>query len=112
MAYFMATQLPYRDHTFNLSYDHFSTSLGLFPALRAIGIAVYGTVKANTKDFPSELNVPKKSARAKQFEYNMLSGVVSTEAGVAALLWNNKGQVTMMTTLDTLKGQVASIKRV
>lgn len=86
--------------------------MGLFAALRAIGIRACGTVKANTKDFPTELNVPKKSVQAKQLEYNMRSGVVSTETGVATLLWNDNGPVTMMTTLHTLKGRAASVKRV
>ena len=112
MAYFMATQLPYRDHSFNLYCDNFYTSLGLFSALRDIGIGACGTARANTKDFPSQLNVPKKSAQAKQLEYNMRSGVISAEGGVATLLWNDNGPVTMMTTLHTLKGRAASVQRV
>lgn len=92
------------DQAFDVFLDNFYVNLPLFSALRKrLGIGACGTARTNSKDFPSELAVPKNA----KLDYHFKTAVVKD--GVAVILWMDNGFVCVMTTIHFVKGRKSEV---
>ena len=77
--------------------DNYFSSIPLFSYLRKKNIGACGTVRTNSRKFPKELKIPKKT----KMEWNFKSAVEVDK--VLAILWIDNGPVTMLSTIHGLK---------
>jgi hypothetical protein len=94
-------RLPYQQKAFYVYMDNYYTNLPLFAELRRLGLGVSGTARATFKHFPSADTISKSFAA--NLDYHYKAGVV--EDGVVVLVWIDNGPVTIMITIQRLKGR-------
>lgn len=100
----MMSRLP-NHHSFNLYMDNYYTNLPIVSLLRRKGIGACGTVRTTSKNYPSELIIPKNALS--QLAYHYRAGVV--KSGVATMLWIDNAPVSMMTSIHHLKGRKSEV---
>jgi hypothetical protein len=92
------------DQSFDVFMDNFYTNLPLFSALRIrLGVGACGTARSNSKDFPTELSIPKNS----KLPYHWRTSLVVN--GVAVMLWMDSAPVLVMTTMHPTTGRSSEI---
>lgn len=95
---------PACDQAFDIYIDNFYVNLPLFAALgKRLGVGACGKARTNSKDFPSELAVPKNA----KLDYHFKTAVVKD--GVAVILWMDNGPVCMMTTIHQVKRRQSEV---
>lgn len=94
-----------KDLSFNLYLDNYYTSFPLLVALRKRGIGACGTARTTSKNFPSQLLIPKNAAT--KMDYHYRAGIIND--GVATMLWIDNAPVSMMTSIHQLKGRKSEV---
>jgi hypothetical protein len=95
----LAGSLPSREFSFNIFFDNLFSNIPLFHALRSLDIGATGTVRPNSREYPTEF---KFRGRGPIFPHNTVSGLVRRD--VLAVLWQDKKLrvVRFLTTIHTL----------
>lgn len=96
-VYYLVSQLPVENKSFNLYMDNYFSSIKLFKYLREKKIGACGTVRTNSTNFPQILKTNKK------LDWDTLSGVVVDN--VLAILWMDNGPVTMLSTIHQIDNE-------
>ncbi len=90
-VYYLVSQLPIENKSFNICMDNYFSSIKLFKYLCEKKIGACETVRKNSAKFPQILKVDKK------LDWDTLSGVVVDD--VLAILWMDNGLITMLLTI-------------
>jgi len=91
----LATTLPAQRFRFTLYCDNYFSNIPLFTALREYNISACGTVRTNSARYPSQFKLDKKGP---PLPWNTISGIVSENRSVLALIWQDKTLVRFLTT--------------
>ncbi|CAG8707728.1 17104_t:CDS:2 [Cetraspora pellucida] len=105
LVHHLVEQLPYRQFSFNIYMDNYFTSISLFQQLRQIGISACGTIRKTASGFLKELKIDKGI----KLNWDVRSGVVINDT--LAVLWQDNGPVTMLTTIYRLVGEEWEVER-
>jgi len=89
--------LPFRIHRFILYCNNYFSNFPLFEALREFGIGACGTARPNSAGHPRVLaQIDKKKSR---LPWNTLSGALSPQGNVLAVVWHDKNLVRFLTSV-------------
>jgi len=91
----LATTLPAQRFRFTLYCDNYFSNIPLFTTLREYNISTCGTVRTNSACYPSQFKLDKKGP---PMPWNTISGIVSENRSVLALIWQDKTLVRFLTT--------------